>query len=39
VENGYSETLRLKITSRLLEQILNIPEKVKNYFLKHEKSM
>jgi len=33
VENGYGETFRLKITSRLLEQILNIPEKVKNYFL------
>jgi len=37
VENGHSENQliehRLKSTNRLLQQLLNIPEKVKNYFL------
>jgi len=32
MENGYSEN-QLKSTNRLLEQLLNIPEKVKIYFL------
>jgi len=39
VENGYSEKhliehrLKEQATNRLLEQLLNIPEKVNNYFL------